>query len=175
MNIFVLSEDPIIAASYHCNQHLNKMILESAQLLSTATYAQLPEYTESLGSYAPAYKNHPCTIWASASLSNMRWILDLALSLDYHRKKLYLSDHASMRVIHSLNRFFLDCLFEISWQDHTPFVCAMPPHISIRQDLDPVQKYQKYYQLKSIQWGLTTRGRMSYARRSVPDFMKDYI
>ena len=36
MNIFVLHQDPDIAAQYHCDKHVNKMIVESAQMLSTA-------------------------------------------------------------------------------------------------------------------------------------------
>ena len=36
MNIFVLHEDPITAAKHHCDKHVVKMILESAQLLCTA-------------------------------------------------------------------------------------------------------------------------------------------
>ena len=36
MNIFFLDKDPIIAAQYHCDKHCVKMILEYAQLLSTA-------------------------------------------------------------------------------------------------------------------------------------------
>lgn len=36
MNIFVLNRDPQIAAREHCDQHVRKMILEYAQMLSTA-------------------------------------------------------------------------------------------------------------------------------------------
>jgi hypothetical protein len=36
MNIFVLDTDPILAAQAHCDTHVVKMILETAQLLSTA-------------------------------------------------------------------------------------------------------------------------------------------
>jgi len=36
MNIFYLSEDPVQCAKWHCDQHVTKMILEYAQLLSTA-------------------------------------------------------------------------------------------------------------------------------------------
>ena len=36
MNIFVLDENPYLAAQYHNNKHVVKMILETAQLLSTA-------------------------------------------------------------------------------------------------------------------------------------------
>lgn len=36
MNIFYLSKDPELAAQYHCDKHVVKMIIEYAQLLSTA-------------------------------------------------------------------------------------------------------------------------------------------
>jgi hypothetical protein len=36
MNIFVLDKNPIKAAQQHCDKHVVKMILESAQMLSTA-------------------------------------------------------------------------------------------------------------------------------------------
>ena len=36
MNIFVLHEDPAVAATMLCDKHVPKMIIESAQMLSTA-------------------------------------------------------------------------------------------------------------------------------------------
>lgn len=36
MNIFVLDLDITTCARYHCDQHANKMILESVQILCTA-------------------------------------------------------------------------------------------------------------------------------------------
>ena len=36
MNIFCLDEDPIKAVQMMCDKHIVKMILESAQLMSTA-------------------------------------------------------------------------------------------------------------------------------------------
>ena len=33
MNIFVLDEDPVLAAQYHNNKHCVKMILESLQMM----------------------------------------------------------------------------------------------------------------------------------------------
>ena len=36
MNIFYLDRDPVIAAQMMCDKHVVKMILESAQMLSTA-------------------------------------------------------------------------------------------------------------------------------------------
>ena len=40
MNIFCLHEDPKIAAQMSCDKHVVKMILESAQLLSTCHRVQ---------------------------------------------------------------------------------------------------------------------------------------
>ena len=34
MNIFYLHSHPLVAAHYHCDKHVPKMILESAQMLS---------------------------------------------------------------------------------------------------------------------------------------------
>ena len=36
MNVFVLDYDPKTAAEMHCDKHVVKMILETAQLLSTS-------------------------------------------------------------------------------------------------------------------------------------------
>ena len=36
MNIFMLDRDPRVAANMHCDKHVVKMILETAQLLCTA-------------------------------------------------------------------------------------------------------------------------------------------
>ena len=36
MNVFVLDYDPKTAAEMHCDKHTVKMILETAQLLSTS-------------------------------------------------------------------------------------------------------------------------------------------
>jgi len=36
MNIFFLSESPVLSARYLCDKHIPKMFLESAQMLSTA-------------------------------------------------------------------------------------------------------------------------------------------
>jgi len=36
MNIFILDEDPVIAAQMQCDKHIPKMVVESGQMLSTA-------------------------------------------------------------------------------------------------------------------------------------------
>ena len=36
MNLFILDQDPVVAAQLQCDKHVVKMIVESAQMLSTA-------------------------------------------------------------------------------------------------------------------------------------------
>lgn len=36
MNVFYLDRDPVVSAEYHCDAHLRKMLIEYAQMLSTA-------------------------------------------------------------------------------------------------------------------------------------------
>ena len=36
MNIFYLDHNPLLSAQYHCDKHVCKMIVEYAQMLSTA-------------------------------------------------------------------------------------------------------------------------------------------
>ena len=63
MNIFVTDEDPVKSAQTLCDKHVVKMVLESAQMLSTAWRQWDPEASEERGLYKAAHPNHPCTKW----------------------------------------------------------------------------------------------------------------
>jgi hypothetical protein len=168
MNIFVLDPNPQKAALAHCDQHLHKMILESAQMLSTAAHIHFPQLKGHI--YAPAYQNHPCTVWTCANLNHMVWLCALADSLECIRENKGCNRHSSMDVIKAI-------------YDNLPghalvvqeFAEAMYPHIKIRQDLSTVEKYQLYYRKKHLAWLLTGKRGMSYKDRPAPDFMKDLI
>lgn len=65
MNCFFLSSIPHVCAAMHCDQHVNKMILESAQILSTVLHENHPmSYSPTL-MYKPTHKNHPTVKWAA--------------------------------------------------------------------------------------------------------------
>lgn len=54
MNLFYLDHDPALAARMHCDKHVVKMILETAQLLSTAWHVAAPAaVTTDIGSRDP--------------------------------------------------------------------------------------------------------------------------
>ena len=59
MNIFFLDKDPVKAAQLQCDKHVVKMVLETAQMVSTAVRNQGHDV-----GYLLAYPKHPMTIWA---------------------------------------------------------------------------------------------------------------
>ena len=79
MNIFYLDRDPARCAAMHCDKHVVKMILEYAQLLSTAHH--LVDGEPSIDCYKPTHKNHPSAVWVRESRSNYQWLWQLLSNL----------------------------------------------------------------------------------------------
>jgi len=78
MNVFLLDENHSQRAKYHCDKHVNKMLLESTQLLNTALHIN---DAEKLTFYRPTHKSHPWSVWAAESFDNWLWLLDHSLAL----------------------------------------------------------------------------------------------
>lgn len=78
MNIFVLDYNPQVAAEYHCDKHVVKMILESAQILCAVHHKN----GNSDVPYKLTHANHPCIIWAGESKQNYLWVTELAEALN---------------------------------------------------------------------------------------------
>ena len=70
MNIFHLHKVPKVCAEYHCDKHVVKMILETAQMLSTAYQKHCGEDTNL---YKHAYPKHPMTIWKGESVETFNY------------------------------------------------------------------------------------------------------
>ena len=86
MNIFVTSHSPFQAAKELPDKLLVKMVLETAQLLSTAHRCLDGDlWADSLQLYKATHTNHPCAIWARDSAGNYEWLADhlWALCLEY--------------------------------------------------------------------------------------------
>ena len=131
MNIFVLDTDPEKAAEYHCDKHVVKMILETAQLISSAHWV-----TGNVAPYRLTHKNHPCAIWVRESLDNYKWLFSLFNFLSFEYTKRY-------KKIHKTWIKFKDIPYpKIESKGLTSFVQAMPKQY--QQD-DPVQAYRTYY------------------------------
>lgn len=155
MNIFVLDNDPKLAAQYHCDKHVVKMILETAQLLSTTARILGTEF-----GYKLTHKNHPCSIWARTSKDNAIWLQTLGVELLAEYKHRYGKIHKSGPII--LN--FPITQLSFNYIDRTPFVLAMPDKYKIVDN--PVQSYRTYYLNEK-------RAFASWKNRSIPDWWKN--
>lgn len=99
MNIFFLDRNPGVCAKYHTDKHVVKMILESAQLLSTAINVRSYGVLET--TYKATHINHPCALWIRESLDNWMWLHDLMteLNAEYRYRYNKTQDHLSIRVL----------------------------------------------------------------------------
>jgi len=136
MNIFVLDKDPMISASYHNDKHVVKMIVESAQMLSTAHRVCGVNVNENI--YKEAYKNHPCSVWVRQSSSNYQWLYTLFLGLLVEYQKRFNKQHSCMKLLEPLS--YVPAL--VPTDKLTPFAQAMPDHY--KNDC-AVKAYRAYY------------------------------
>ena len=158
MNIFYLDRDPKIAAQMMCDKHVVKMILESAQMLSTAhRVLDGDERADRDGLYKMAHKNHPSTIWGRSSLENYTWLYDhmVALMVEYTYR--YDKHHATERLLAPLFKSPKNMDFETFFSD--PPQC-MPEEC---KGDDTVLAYQKYYIVEKS-------GFAKWKNRTVPEW-----
>jgi hypothetical protein len=136
MNIFVLDQDPVKAAQYHCDKHLVKMILESCQLLSTAVNFHSNNLME--GTYKTTHINHPSTIWTRQTRGNFDWLVQMTEELFIEYTRRYGKHHKSYPIFKRCK----DCREVIPEGELTPFALAMPDEY---KNQDAVVAYRTYY------------------------------
>ena len=136
MNKFVLDKNPKAAAEMHCDKHVPKMILETAQMLSTAHHVY--DTPQAPLVYKQSYLNHPCTLWVRESVDNYAWAYDLFRELNNEfvarRGKTHLSWVKLSQHLAQTPPLPLCGL--------TPFAQAMPDQY--KQE-DAVEAYRAYY------------------------------
>lgn len=141
MNIFYLDHSPYVAAMWHGDKHVSKMLIETAQMLSTAHHVLLGEKANNLGLYKPTHINHPCNKWVRENSANYRWAFKLLEGLCYEF-------HIRRRKIHKTQNL-LPILekspFITQVSKRTPPALAMPDEY--KSD-NPVLSYRRYYQRK---------------------------
>lgn len=140
MNIFYLSNEPGECARQHCDKHVVKMILESAQLLSNAHH-MLDGDQVIKPIYRLTHKNHPSAVWVRSSYTHYKWLWKLL----YELCKEYTHRYGK---VHKVERDGLIVVLEDPpknipanpWlSDPTP---AMPDEYKVS---DVVQSYRNYY------------------------------
>ena len=141
MNIFAVNECPVKSARDLCDQHIVKMPLESAQMVST-NLAILGLRHQ----YKPCFQNHPCTIWARQSCENLNWLLSHGLALCYTYTIRFGKMHKCQSVLQSasktLHNAFLEGVLKLPTKGLTKFAQAMPDEF--KSD-DSVTAYRNYY------------------------------
>lgn len=187
MNLFILHDDPVIAAQSQCDIHVNKMIIESAQMLSTVhrmldgtmerrlsksgkvrvQYWKLSDDREDT-LYKACHFNHPCTIWSRESCCNYSWhyehFIGLCDEYTYRTGKTHLTDTKLRDVLQKLpnniNRS----------GGMTPFKLAMKsnPECVVHGlgGTDAVESYRNFYQTKQ------SRFKMKWTKREKPEWFK---
>lgn len=153
MNIFYLCYQQSHCAEMLCDKHVVKMILEYAQLLSTAHFV----LDKSNVGYKPTHINHPCAIWARAGLGNYMWLFKMFIAaLDEYTYR-YSKIHKSSELIAVLQN--------------------PPDNIRIKAFVEPPQAmpieykssstiiaYQNYYKFGKIHLH-------KWKKRNVPEFI----
>lgn len=164
MNIFVLSENPREAAQMMCDKHIPKMIVEAAQMLSTAHrmldghvekrpsksgkrmvnyYVHSDSYLEEV-LYKAVHHYHPCTVWTMESKANYIWhynhFVALCDEFEYRFGKRHMTTNKLAKVLENTP----DKIPDIGL---TPFAQAMSHYPDCIVKNDPVQAYRNYYHM----------------------------
>lgn len=178
MNIFYLDKDVKECAKMHVDKHVVKMILEYAQLLSTAhrvldgtqsvglsttgrkqTRYVLPDNRESK-LYVATHVNHPSAVWVRKSIKNYYWLSNLLVELCKEYTYRYEKVHKCERdgLVKMLYEWVPDASLMIidEFSEPTP---AMPDEFIVEGD--SIKSYRNYY--------LGSKTRMfSWKNREVP-------
>lgn len=169
MNIFYLDRNPVQAARDHLDKHVVKMILEYAQLLSTAHRlldgTQIIEQKYVNGSlparyrkvkrwkldderdqllYSATHVNHPSAVWARQSAVNYDYLYALFISTcdeyTYRYGKVHLTDTKLRKALHQIPKNIPNDQQTRVWLGPTP---AMPDECKVTGD--HIASYRKYY------------------------------
>lgn len=102
MNIFISDPSPNKSAEYLDDKRVIKMILESAQLMSTAINLSGGE-----GPYKSTHVNHPCSIWTRANSNNYAWLFLHFEALCFEYTKRYGKVHKCASLADQLSKGIL--------------------------------------------------------------------
>lgn len=160
MNIFYLDHDVTKCAEMHVDKHCVKMILEYAQLLSTANRVLdgqltlgksktgrnvkrwiLNDHRESI-LYSATHINHPSAIWARQSKENYLWLANMLIALCEEYTHRYGKNHKVERdgLSFVLLKTIPKNIENKGWSEPTP---AMPDDVKICSD--SIASYRNYY------------------------------
>jgi len=129
-----------------CDQHVVKMPVETAQMLSTV----LRQLGHDVG-YKISHPNHPCTLWAGATQANFSWLCEHGRALCFEFTWRYHKVHDAKEVIIACENF----VTALPQGGLTPFAQTMPDEY---KHASAVKAYRAFYigeKLKFARWAKT--------------------
>lgn len=180
MNIFILDNDPVKAAQSQCDKHVVKMIIESAQMLSTVhrmldgkmerrpsksgsmlKYYYLEDGREDT-LYKACHHNHPSTVWTRESEANYGWhykhFVALCDEYTYRYGKIHMTDTKLRKALKHIPNNIPDIGL-------TKFKLAMSSNPECIFE-DAVKSYRAFYHTKEERFNLV------WSKRPIPDWWK---
>jgi hypothetical protein len=178
INIFAVHDDPIVASKMLCDKHINKMTVESAQMLSTVhrmldgkleyrlsksgkrkvKYWAMPDGREDV-LYKSVHAAHPCTVWTMQNKKNYDWHYQHFCGLAQEFKYRYGKEHMSYT---KLADILYDSPDNISHSGElTPFALAMKQYPECVVENNPVKSYRNFYVADKLKFAKWERGRPS--------------
>lgn len=138
MNIFASYECPKKSAEVLDDRRLNKMILESAQMLCSAVTITSKGMIQA--PYQNTHVNHPCSVWTRDRIANFLWLRDHMefLLIEYGRRfdRVHGCDYVFRFLKHNCNTIPSG---PSDYASRQPFVNSTP-----YKDLDVHEAYQRY-------------------------------
>lgn len=179
MNIFKLSECPFKSAEMMCDKHVVKMIIETAQLLSTAHRVldgnlyldktangrsikrwRHPDERMENNLYKASHVNHPSAVWCRETSENYYWLYRhftaLCSEYTYRYDKIHKTETLLVNSLLQRPKNILDGL-------STPLPQAMPDQYK-REDV--TEAYRAYYIGEK-------NGFAKWTKREVPEFWRE--
>lgn len=178
MNLFYLHKEPEVSATLHCDKHVVKMIIEYAQMLSTAhrmldgeSYYGLSKNGRKIQRwrmsdnslddvlYKASHINHPSTRWVRENAIQYQYAYDMFTNLCDEYTYRYNREHLTdIKLRDVLNNIPNNCKLG-EWVE--PPQC-MPDDVKVANDsLSAYHKYYKEYKADFAKW----------TKRDVPQFM----
>jgi len=180
MNIFYIDTNPYKAAEQMVDKHVVKMILETAQLLSTAH--RLLDGEEYIGQsktgrkakrwrlpddrdiilYSATHINHPSAVWCRKSNNNYNWLFCHLVGLCHEYTYRYGKIHKIQQ-----NKDFMQMLQSLPENIHvghfTPVTPAMPDEYKVPCSIQSYRNYYKQGKTHLHKW----------SKREIPEWMNN--
>lgn len=164
MNIFVTNECPIKAAQDHNSVHCPKLVVELAQMLSTAHFV----LDGTQVGYKPTHQGHPCSKWIRETSGNYQWAY-------LHFKALCSEYTFRTGKVHKSSELLISLAkqpFKIEIGERTSFALAMPDSFKKLGIFDQTKAYRAYLNHKFTEWACREKPiRVEWANRGKPEWV----